>query len=347
MKLKTVSVHGLFHCYDHTFNLCSEGLTFLHSQNGVGKSTMLKMIYDLFKGDEESLRDAPFDRMDLNFTDGTDIIVENPENGLHIQVQKNEVGEEMSIDEVKEMMNVIYLSPDRTVIKKLDGRLVPTIDAYASELNDLLVYAKGHRQLQPVPVNKRKKMDDDEFVFWCKDMKAKLDFISDAGFEVDLPADLRFPPSRYEYSQDKKRYEDLAWSISDYVGRNYTLAESVVVFRDIINGFFYNKDLVINDKNQATIVMEDKTTLPLSKLSAGEKQILIMFYPILFHATPGSLVIVDEPEISLHVSWQQKLGSLFLDIIKMRDIEILVATHSPQVIHDKWDLATELRAERA
>ena len=74
---------------------------------------------------------------------------------------------------------------------------------------------------------------------------------------------------------------------------------------------------------------------------------MIIFYRLLFHTRPGTLAIVDEPEISLHVSWQQKMGSLFLDICRTRDIQILVATHSPMIIHDRWDLAKELRAERA
>jgi len=93
--------------------------------------------------------------------------------------------------------------------------------------------------------------------------------------------------------------------------------------------------------------MDNGTALQLSRLSSGEKQILIMFYILLFHATPGSLVIVDEPEISLHVSWQQKLADLFLNICRVRNLQMIVATHSPQIIHDKWDLTVELRPGNA
>jgi ABC-type transport system involved in cytochrome c biogenesis ATPase subunit len=346
MKLKSVSVYGLFNCYDHSFELNDEGLTFIHSQNGVGKSTTLKLIYDLFKGDAEAVSEVPFDRMDLGFFDGTNVIIENHE-GLFIQIQKNEMEEEVSIDEVKEMLNVIYLSPERNTVKKMDGRLVPAIEAYASELNDILVSAKSHRKLQPAPKSEIKPMEDDEFISWCKDLKARLDFIWDAGFELELPSNLRFPPSRYEYSESKEEYRELACSIENWVNTNYPLAESIVVFQDIVNGLFYNKDIYVSDKNQLCVVLEDKTDLPISRLSSGEKQIIIMFYRLLFHTTPGSLAIIDEPEISLHVSWQQKLGSIFLDISRIRNVEILVATHSPQIIHDKWDLAKELRAERA
>ena len=96
-----------------------------------------------------------------------------------------------------------------------------------------------------------------------------------------------------------------------------------------------------------SVRLNDGNGIPINRLSAGEKQIMIIFYRLLFHTKPGTLAIVDEPEISLHVSWQQRMGSLFLDISRTRNIQILVATHSPQIIHDRWDLAKELRAERA
>ena len=72
-----------------------------------------------------------------------------------------------------------------------------------------------------------------------------------------------------------------------------------------------------------------------------------MFFALLFHAGPGSVVVLDEPEISLHVSWQQKLGRYYSDICRVRNIQMIVATHSPQVIHDMWEYARELRPSDA
>lgn len=347
MKLKSISVYGLFHLYDHALELRDEGLTFVHSPNGLGKSTFLKLLYDLFKGYTEELIDVPFDRIDVGFMDGTNVIVEKENNELFIQIQRNEVEEPITCEELSNLLQIVYLSPDRNTVKKMDGRLVPALEAYASELSDTLKSAKSHIELHPVPKQHKTTLSDDQFVFWCKDLKARLDFIWDAGFDVVLPSGLRFPPSRYVYSNSKQEYVDLAYTISEYVERNYPLAESIIVFQDIVNGFFYNKDVFVNDKNQLSVILEDKTSLPLNKLSSGEKQIIIMFYRLLFHAKPGSLVIIDEPEISLHISWQQKIGTLLMDISRIRDIQIIVATHSPQIIHDKWDLATELRMKRA
>ena len=86
--------------------------------------------------------------------------------------------------------------------------------------------------------------------------------------------------------------------------------------------------------------------VPVERFSSGEKQILIMFYILLFRVDSGSLVILDEPEVSLHVSWQQRLGKFLSDIARVRDLTMVVSTHAPAVIHDCWDQAVELRNVR-
>ena len=347
MKVRSISVYGLFNSYDHFIELSDEGLTYIHSPNGVGKSTTLKMVYDLFKGDTEELSEMVFDKMVVGFDDGTNVVVENRNKRLSIMTQRNEIDEKISFDEAKEMFDVIYLSPERNTVRKMDGHLVPALELYASEFNDRLIYAMNHTKLEPPAERRRKEMDDGEFIFWCKDLKAKLDFIADAGFEAEIPPGYRFPPTRFDYTENREGYEDLAYSISDWVDRNYTLAESTIVYLDVVNRLFNNKDVYLNERNQLSVRLDDGNGIPINRLSAGEKQVMIIFYRLLFHTRPGTLAIVDEPEISLHVSWQQKMGSLFLDISRTRDIQLLVATHSPQIIHDRWDLAKELRAERA
>jgi wobble nucleotide-excising tRNase len=190
-------------------------------------------------------------------------------------------------------------------------------------------------------------MSDSELEFWCKDLKAKLDFIKDAGFEPDIPAGYRFPPSRYELLNYRKDYEDLAYSISEYVDKNYILAESIVIFMDVINEFFIGKKVELSDNGKIVINLNGGGALQLNKLSSGEKQIMIIMYNLLFHAEPGTIIVIDEPEISLHITWQQRLGKIFNDICRVRKVQIIVATHSPQVIHDLWDCAREMNPTNA
>lgn len=345
MKLRNVSVTDLFGIFDHTITLRPEGLTFIHSPNGYGKSTFVRIVYLALKGDTEELMEMPFTRVDMGFDNDTNLIIERYNDELFLQMQRNELESEITDDEMGSLMDVTYITSERLIVKKMDGRLVPALEAYAIELSERIRVAKEDNTLRDI-IGKA-DIGDDELIFRSKDLKAKLDFMKDAGFEPDIPSGMRFPPSRFDINESREDYLNLEASIQDYVRRNYQLAESIVVYKDILNGLFIGKDMNVEDSNMMGIRLNDGTNLPISRLSSGEKQIMVMFYRLLFHASPGSLVIIDEPEISLHVSWQQKLGAILMDVSRLRDLQILVATHSPQIVHDKWDLADELRAERA
>ena len=346
MMIKSVHVRKLFSEYDYDLELCCP-LTFIHSPNGMGKSTLMHMLYAALKGDMRYLDETPFERMEIWFDDDAIMVLQNYDGRLSVLMQKNEVDVPLTDADMADVCNCIYIPPERLAYKKGDGHLVPTLEAYAHELYARFRYAKEHRELEPHPENARPDLSDGELEFWAKDLKAKLDFIKDAGFEPEIPARMKFPPSRYEISKDRQGYEELTASIDEYVKRNYVLAESVIIYKDIVNEIFIDKSITVSDTGKLGVVMNNGMSLPLQRLSSGEKQILIMFFALLFHAEPGSVVVLDEPEISLHVSWQQKLGRYYSDICRVRNIQMIVATHSPQVIHDMWEYARELRPSDA
>lgn len=342
MMLKSISVYKLFGEYDYEITLSEERITFIHSQNGFGKSTLMKMIDLILEGDLDTVQAMPFERLDLGFDDDTCLIVENDREELLVQMQKNEVEEEISAEELKSILKVTYIPPERLGVIE-DGCIRPALEVYAEELSDKLKEAAENNTLRTVS-GKKQAYSDAELEFRCKDLKAKLDFMKQAGFEPDMPPGYRFPPSRFEIMEYRKDYEELAESVNDYISGKYCLAESVIVFMDIVNSIFINKNISVNEKNILTIKMDNGTSISMDRLSSGEKQILIIFYRLLFQTEPGSLAIIDEPEISLHVSWQQQIGKYFAEIAKLRELHILVATHAPSIIHDNWDLAVELKA---
>lgn len=343
MKINSLHISGLFNEFDYDLELCKP-LTFIHSPNGMGKSTVMKLMFAALRGDLQSIRDTPFERMDIVFDEGSSLIIENYPGNLLVQMQRSEIEVPLTPAEMAEICDMIYIPPERLAIKRGDGHLAPTLEVYAQELLETIRYAKEHKELEPHPCDDVTSMTDGDLEFWCKDLKAKLDFIKEAGFEPDIPAGIKFPPSRYDIVKDRRGYESVACSIAYYVEKNYLLAESIIIFKDIVNKIFINKTIQVSETGKIGVRMDNGTALRLQNLSSGEKQILIMFYALLFHAPQGSVVVMDEPEISLHVGWQQKLGDYFIDICRVRDIQMIVSTHSPQIIHDKWDLARELRS---
>ncbi len=345
MRLRYVAVYGMFNSYDHIIELNGEGLTFIHSLNGVGKSMTLKLINALFMGDERTIASIPFQRMDVRFDDDTIVFVDK-RDGLKCRISKNEVDVDTTIKDIGEMYDVLYLSPDRNVVEMADGTLRSSIDVIVDDFNERISKAMRDRTIV-IGDGMCEDMDAGDFVNRCKDVKARMDFMSEAGLAPRLPTDLRFPPERMDYNENRDRYRSLLHSVTEWVDRYYLLAESVVTYLDILNGMFTNKRVVIDEHDRISVMLEDGNNIPANRLSAGEKQVMVIFYDLLFDTHEEMTVIIDEPEISLHVAWQQRLCDLFLNISRVRDIDILVATHSPQIIHDRWDLAQELRANHA
>ena len=75
-------------------------------------------------------------------------------------------------------------------------------------------------------------------------------------------------------------------------------------------------------------------TLTPYQLSSGEKQLLVILLTVLVENNEHYALIMDEPEISLHIDWQQKLIGLIRELNP--NAQIILSTHSPALIMDGW-----------
>ena len=87
----------------------------------------------------------------------------------------------------------------------------------------------------------------------------------------------------------------------------------------------------------------DGSPLKLTMLSSGEQHELVLLYALLFQVAEGSLIMIDEPELSMHVEWQERFLGDMKAIAELSDCRVLIATHSPQIIDDRYDLTIELK----
>jgi len=86
------------------------------------------------------------------------------------------------------------------------------------------------------------------------------------------------------------------------------------------------------------IFEEDGRETTLSELSSGEKQIVFKGAFLLqhLHRLPGAVILIDEPELGLHPSWQSKIVEYYDKIIGDNPDspgQLIIATHSPFVVH--------------
>ncbi len=107
------------------------------------------------------------------------------------------------------------------------------------------------------------------------------------------------------------------------------------IFFDMIDDLFKNTQKKIDqDKNEISFIQREKDIISPYQLSAGEKQILVILLTALVQDNKHSVMIMDEPEISLHTDWQE---SLIDNIRKLNEnAQIIIATHSPSIIINGW-----------
>lgn len=78
-------------------------------------------------------------------------------------------------------------------------------------------------------------------------------------------------------------------------------------------------------------------------LSSGEQNQVVLLFNLIFDLASQKVILIDEPEISLHVAWQQTFLDSIKKIQKINNYEkVIIATHSPQVISKNWSLTFDL-----
>lgn len=121
------------------------------------------------------------------------------------------------------------------------------------------------------------------------------------------------------------------------------LLEKLNAFTDILNERrFTFKRIDISKDDGFKFSTSIGKPLALSDLSSGEQQEVVLLYELLFKVQPGTLVLIDEPEISLHVAWQKQFLDDLFKIVALQKINVIIATHSPQIINNHWDLTVDL-----
>jgi predicted ATP-dependent endonuclease of OLD family len=101
-------------------------------------------------------------------------------------------------------------------------------------------------------------------------------------------------------------------------------------FIDALNKLYQRKQLFINDKNELLVRTQSDKVFNLLNLSSGEKQLLIILGESLLQENKSHIYIADEPELSLHVDWQEKLVSSLKGVNP--NSQIIFATHSPDIV---------------
>ena len=105
-------------------------------------------------------------------------------------------------------------------------------------------------------------------------------------------------------------------------------------FQDIVDELFADTGKkTVRTANEIQLLQMGETLMPY-QLSSGEKQMLVILLTVLVEDQKPYVLFMDEPEVSLHVDWQQKLIDLILELNP--NVQIILSTHAPAVIMNGW-----------
>ncbi len=121
------------------------------------------------------------------------------------------------------------------------------------------------------------------------------------------------------------------------------LAAKIDLFKEIINKHFLFKEIEIDKEAGFVFRTPEGISIAPTLLSSGEQHELVLAYELLFKVNKDSLVLIDEPELSLHVAWQLRFLKDLQSIVQLSPFDALIATHSPQIINERWDLTVKLK----
>lgn len=129
----------------------------------------------------------------------------------------------------------------------------------------------------------------------------------------------------------------LNWSIKNELNRLLEIKDDELnnKFLSSLNEMFKesNKMAYFNSDGELEFLFHDKK-LYFTNLSSGERQVIYIFLKVAIATKDNALILMDEPEISLHLSWQEKLLTQIRAINP--DSQLIIVTHSPAIVMNGW-----------
>lgn len=134
--------------------------------------------------------------------------------------------------------------------------------------------------------------------------------------------------SFFDYRMQMLNYPERASVIADRIERFFTLLNSLFVETG-------KRVFIQPQTNTMAFDLAGRATIPLERLSSGEKQLLLILTTVFLQDGRPSVLLLDEPEISLHITWQEKLITVLRQLNP--NCQLILTTHSPSIFAAGWE----------
>lgn len=140
----------------------------------------------------------------------------------------------------------------------------------------------------------------------------------------------------YDIGGESSSFSDYRLKATNFPEEAVKINNRIKTLFGTVNRLFAKTEKVIGiDPHTNHLIFNDNgEIIPLYKLSSGEKQLLLILVKVFLMEEKPYILLMDEPEISLHIEWQYKL---FEEIRLLNpNCQIITSTHSPSLFGDGW-----------
>ena len=379
MRMTRINVQSLYGLHNYDINFVKgECLKIIHAPNGYGKTTILKLIKGLLEGQLIEIRQIPFGSFSITFDEGAlvvavskeemklsyDLCIDGKHTTYEIADEQNLPQElEKKLQSIQSEMPIYFIDASRLWIERRKEQseevvVIPRVLEYAKELegwmrealaqsNDcgqeldrsfpnrlmsclqnkeanILSMAEIHKEL--IGLEKKRSMLESVGLYSHLDQESILNV-------QELDENMRSVMTLY-IEDSKKKIEAFE-----------TLATKINLLCSLINKRFSYKVMEVNMQDGFVFKVPTHEKLKADKLSSGEQNELILMFQLLFKCPTHAMILMDEPEISLHIAWQQSFLDDMEAIAKLSKIHMIIATHSPDIINGRWELTSGLEED--
>lgn len=185
-----------------------------------------------------------------------------------------------------------------------------------------------------------------EVTFSLKNLQNFRELVADPGLLMLAVQGYSNQSSRLQVQMFRNfSYEDAARACSGlakktFSGRNNSviidLNDTLADYSDLYFGInVFRRIGMISDVDLNIQKINTKKSFGFGHSSSGETQLLYTFSSLIRHAKPNCLIFIDEPELSLHPSWQIKYVALLKRALgSFPGSHVIIATHSHFIISD-------------
>ncbi|GHS96732.1 ABC transporter ATP-binding protein [Bacteroidia bacterium] len=153
----------------------------------------------------------------------------------------------------------------------------------------------------------------------------------------ESPLSIELSDIIYTTGKGKNTFFDYRLKASNFPKQADSVNKRIQKFYKLIDKQFSATDKKIEiDPITNKVIFKQKSggVIQLDDLSSGEKQFLLIMFKVFLMEEKPYILLMDEPEISMHIDWQFELINVIRELNP--NCQVIISTHSPSIFGDGW-----------